>query len=121
LTNYLDLDINIAMKRLAFLGRSFSDLSNFPSGPRRKAGYQLRFVQSGMEPEDWKPMPSIGAGVREIRVRDDAGAFRIIYIASFAEAVFVLHAFQKKSQKTVTLDIELARTRYKLLLKEVGS
>lgn len=109
------------MKRLAFLGRSFSDLSDFPAGPRRKAGYQLRFVQSGMDPEDWKPMPSIGGGVREIRLRDETGAFRVIYLATFADAVFVLHAFQKKSQKTATLDIELARTRYKQLLKEVGS
>lgn len=109
------------MKRLAFLGRSYSDLSSFPEGPRRKAGYQLRRVQSGMEPEDWKPMPSIGAGVREIRLKDPAGAFRVVYLATLADAVFVLHAFQKKSQKTAMLDIELARTRYKLLLKEIGS
>ncbi len=108
------------MKRLAFLGRSHSDLSNFPEGPRRKAGYQLSLVQSGLEPEDWKSMPSIGAGAREIRVRDNAGAFRVVYVAMFADAIYVLHAFQKKSQRTATLDIELAKTRYRQLAKELG-
>lgn len=108
------------MKRLAFLGKSHADLTAFPEGARRKAGYQLNRVQAGLEPDDWKPMPSIGQGAREIRVRDSAGAFRVIYVAAFADAVYVLHAFQKKSQRTAMLDIELARVRYRQLEKEFG-
>jgi phage-related protein len=108
------------MKRLAFLGRSRDDLSRFPEDARRKAGYQLNRVQHGIEPEDWKSMPSIGAGVREIRVRAESGAWRVIYVAAFEEAVFVLHAFQKKTQRTAALDIELARTRFRQLAKERG-
>jgi phage-related protein len=109
------------MKRLAFLGRSHADLSKFPASPRRKAGYQLNLVQEGLEPEDWKPMPSIGPGVREIRIRDASGAFRVVYVATFADAIYVLHAFQKKTQRTMLLDIELARSRFRQLAKEFGS
>ena len=109
------------MKRLAFYGRSHTDLSKFPEGPRRKAGYQLNLVQEGLEPEDWKPMPSIGQGVREIRIRDASGAFRVVYVASFAHAIYVLHAFQKKTQRTALLDIELARSRFRQLVKELES
>ena len=109
------------MKRLAFYGRSHADLSKFPEGPRRKAGYQLNLVQEGLEPEDWKPMPSIGPGVREIRVRDTSGAFRVVYVATFADAIYVLHAFQKKTQRTALLDIELARSRFRQLVMELDS
>ena len=109
------------MKRLAFYGRSHADLSKFPEGPRRKAGYQLNLVQEGLEPNDWKPMPSIGPGVREIRIKDASGAFRVVYVATFADAIYVLHAFQKKTQRTALLDIELARSRFRLLAKELGS
>ena len=109
------------MKRLAFYGRSHADLSKFPEGPRRKAGYQLNLVQEGLEPDDWKPMPSIGPGVREIRIKDASGAFRVVYVATFADAIYVLHAFQKKAQRTALLDIELARSRFRLLAKELGS
>lgn len=72
----------------------------FPGEVRREAGYQLARVQAGKDPADWKPMPSVGLGVNEIRVREDSGAFRVIYVARFAEAIYVLHAFQKKAQKT---------------------
>jgi len=109
------------MKRLAFLGRSHSDLSSFPEGPRRKAGYQLSLVQAGLEPDDWKPMPGIGLGVREIRIRDQAGAFRVVYVATFEDAVYVLHAFQKKSQQTAALHVELARLRYRQLAGRTGT
>ena len=71
-------------------------------------------VQVGREPDDWKPMPAIGPGAREIRVRDEAGAFRVIYVAKFADAVYVLHAFQKKTQKTAHRDFELAKLRYRI-------
>lgn len=83
----------------------------------REAGYQLERVQAGKEPADSKPMPSVGLGVNEIRVRAD-GAFRVIYIAKFPEAVYVLHAFEKKSRKTAKQDVELARKRFRTLVQE---
>ena len=77
-----------------------------------RAGYELFMVQVGREPADWKPMPSVGPGACEIRVRDVSGAFRVVYVARFADAVYVLHAFQKKTPKTALRDLELARNRY---------
>jgi phage-related protein len=88
------------MKPLRFLGRSRQDLQEFPANARREAGFQLDHVQNGLNPDDWKPMKTIGSGVREIRIKDHAGAFRVIYVATFADAVYVLHAFQKKTQAT---------------------
>lgn len=81
------------------------------------AGLQLDRVQRGLDPDDWKPMPTVGPGVREIRVRDEAGAFRVLYVARFAEAVYVLHCFQKKSGKTSRQDLELGRQRFKELVR----
>ena len=107
------------MKPVEFRGGSLDDLRAFPLGARRAAGHQLDRVQRGLEPNDAKPMPDIGAGVREIRVRDEVGAWRVVYVASFAEAVFVLHCFQKRTQKTARSDLELAASRYKELLLEV--
>jgi phage-related protein len=80
------------LKPIAFLGGSLDDLRAFPTDARRETGYQLDRVQRGLEPGDWKPIPSIGAGVREIRIREAAGAFRVIYAATFADVVYVLHA-----------------------------
>lgn len=105
-------------RSVEFLGTSLDDLRAFPTPARREAGYQLDRVQHGLEPDDWKPMSSIGQGVREIRVRDSAGAFRIIYLAKFLDAVYVLHCFQKKSQRTASPDLDMAKRRYRLLLKE---
>lgn len=104
-------------KPVIWLGDSRACLRNFPPDPRRETGYQLERVQAGHDPTDWKPMPSVGLGVREIRVRD-GGAFRVLYIARFLEAVYVLHAFQKKSQKTSVQDLELARRRFRALIQE---
>ena len=84
----------------------------------REAGYQLDKVQCGNEPADWKPMPSIGEGVQEIRVQDEAGAFRVIYVAKLADAIYVLHCFQKKTRQTSEKDIKLARKRFKDLMRE---
>jgi phage-related protein len=84
------------MKPIVFLGDSLDCLRAFPDGPRRECGYQLDRVQRGLDPDDWKPMKTVGPGVREIRVRDEAGAFRVVYVASFAEAVHVLHASTRK-------------------------
>lgn len=107
-------------KPVAFRGSSLDDLRAFPLAARREAGHQLDQVQHGLEPDDWKPMPTLGAGVREIRIRDAAGAFRVIYVAKFADAVYVLHCFQKKTQKTSKPDLDLAESRYRELLKELG-
>jgi len=103
------------MKAVVFLGDSLDSLRAFPERARRSAGFQLELVQRGLEPDDWKPMSSIGSGVREIRIRDAIGAFRVIYVATFADAVFVLHAFQKKTQRTSQREIALAQTRFRQL------
>jgi len=107
-------------KPVDFRGSSLDDLRAFPLTARREAGHQIDQVQGGQEPDDWKPMKTIGKGVKEIRIRDEAGAFRVMYLAKFAEAVYILHCFQKKTEKTSKADIELASKRYRDLLKELG-
>ena len=109
-----------ASKPLEFRGSSLDDLRAFPLSARREAGHQLDQVQNGQEPDDWKPMNTVGQGVKEIRIRDAAGAFRVIYVARFADAVYVLHCFQKKTQKTSKADLDLASQRYRDLLQEIG-
>lgn len=103
-------------KPIQWLGSSLEDLSNFPESARRKAGFQLRAVQGGQDPSDFKPMSVVGVGVQEIRIRAE-DAYRIFYIARFEEAVYVLHAFQKKTQKTSKLDIEIGQKRYQQMLQ----
>jgi phage-related protein len=103
------------MKFVVFLGDSLERLRAFPDGARRDAGFQIDRVQRGLDPDDWKPMTTIGAGVREIRVRHASGAYRVVYVASFAEAVYVLHAFSKKTQRTMRRDLDLAAARLKEL------
>lgn len=104
-------------KPVEFLGSALSDLRDFPLSARREAGYQIDKVQHGEEPDDWKPMKAIGPGVEEIRVRDEAGAFRVIYIARLKDAVYVLHCFQKKTQRTSVQDLALAGKRYNELMR----
>lgn len=106
-------------KPIEFIGSALDDLRAFPMLIRREAGYQLDQVQHGNEPDDWKPMPTIGKGVREIRIRDASGAFRVVYVAKFANAVYVLHCFQKKTQKTSKADLDLAKKRLSDLEKEL--
>ena len=105
-------------KPVEFRGSALDDLRDFPIAAGREAGYQLDRVQHGRDPGDWKPMNTVGRGVREIRIRDSDGAFRVIYLARFEDAIYVLHCFQKKAQKTSREDIALATGRYKDLLKE---
>jgi phage-related protein len=105
------------MKPVTFLGNSLKCLRDMPADVRHDAGYQLSKVQSGQQPNDFKPMPAVGQGVEEIRIFDDTGAYRIIYFARLAQAVFVLHAFQKKTQATPLRDIALAKARYGELVK----
>jgi phage-related protein len=107
------------MKMLKFRGSALNDLRAFPNSVRREAGYQLDKVQNDQTPTDWKPMATIGKGVQEIRIRDEAGAFRVIYVAKFADAAYVLHCFQKKTQKTSKTDLDLAMKRYGDLMKEL--
>jgi len=103
------------MKPAIFLGDSRSRIRSFPPLARQEAGFQLGRVQNGLDPFDWKPIKSIGPGGREIRIRDMAGAFRVMYVATFADAVYVLHAFQKKTQTTDKRDLNLAALRFRLL------
>jgi phage-related protein len=100
------------MKALEFVGSSLDDLSAFPVEARRVAGHELWQAQNGLMPSDFRPMPAIGAGVYEIRVHA-LGEWRVIYVARFQNAVYVLHAFQKKTQMTRREDVELARRRYR--------
>lgn len=93
------------------------DLKAFPAAVVDDVGHQLFLVQCGIEPDDWKPMTSIGTGVKEIRVKDVAGVFRTVYLATRSEAVYVLHCFQKKTQQTAQRDIDLARKRLKNVLR----
>jgi phage-related protein len=103
------------MKALHWIGACLSDIRRFPISARAEAGTDLRLIQQGVDPRDWKPMPDIGAGVREIRVRTQDGAFRVFYVVESATDVYVLHAFQKKSQRTSAQDIAKGRARYKLI------
>ena len=100
-----------SLKPIRFLGDSLERLREFPEGVRKEAGVELHKVQQGLEPNDWKSMPGVGSGVREIRIRDEAGAFRVMYVAKLEGYIFVLHAFQKKTQATPRRDIDLAASR----------
>jgi phage-related protein len=104
------------MKPIKFLNKTVEEVRKFPADARREAGLQLFRVQCGQEPDDWKPMPSIGSGVREIRIRVK-GQYRVIYIAKFQDAIYVLAAFQKKSQKTPKNMIAVAKRALKLIVK----
>jgi phage-related protein len=105
------------MKEIEFLGDSLKAIVNFPRNARQAAGRQLAKVQNGNPPDDFKPMPDIGKGVEEIRVRDQSGIYRVIYTARLADAIYVLHAFQKKTMQTSNQDIEIARKRFRKLMR----
>jgi phage-related protein len=105
------------VKPIRFCGRSLDVIRRFPEASKREAGYQLDRVQHGLEPIEWKPMPSIGSGVHEIRIMHK-GQYRVIYVTKFAEAIYVLHAFQKKTQKTRKQDIDTAKQALKQLQNE---
>ena len=107
------------MKPFYFLGDSAKRLRDFNKDARQDAGYQLDKVQRGEQPDDFKAMPSIGKGVEEIRIWDESGTYRVIYTARLNNAVYVLHAFQKKTQATLKRDIELAKTRFTELMRSL--
>lgn len=102
-------------KPVVWLGTSLDDLRGFPRNAIQRCGYQLSKVEAGEEPDDWKPMTSVGKGVKEIRVKCDDGAFRVFYVVDRPDAIYVLHAFQKTTQKTEKRDIDLGKDRLKSL------
>jgi len=106
------------MKDVEFCGQSLNVIRNFGTASKRVAGYQLDRIQHGLDPQNWKPMATIGSGVREIRIQEQ-GQFRIIYVTKFDDAIYVLHAFQKKTQKTRKSDIDAAKREFQALIKRL--
>ena len=104
------------MKVVVFEGDSLARLREFPDDAKHDAGFALEQVQKGEEPSDHRPFPSVGGGAEEIRVWDDSGTYRVMYVAKFKEAVYVLHCFQKKTEKTAQKDVDLAKARYSKLV-----
>jgi len=107
----------LPQKALIWLGNSLNAVKSFSADARREAGHQLDIVQDGKEPADWKPMETVGAGVKEIRIHAETG-YRVLYVTKFAEAVYVLHGFKKKTRRTPKADLDLANKRYRDLLTE---
>ncbi len=104
-------------KEIRWVGTSYDDLLAFPDDARREAGFQLGKVQADLEPADWKPFNEVGAGTREIRIREASGAYRVMYVAKFEEAIYVLHCFQKKTPATSRQDKAIAGARYRAVAK----
>jgi len=111
-------DGNETEKEIRWIGSSYDDLLAFPNEPRKKAGFQLGKVQAGLDPEDWKPFDDVGAGTKEIRIKDSQGIYRVMYVAKFEEAVYVLHCFQKKTVATSKHDKDIAEARYRAVVRE---
>jgi len=105
-------------KEIRWVGSSYQDILNFPMEPRKEAGFQLGKVQAGLEPDNWKPFDDVGAGAKEIRIRDATGIYRVMYIAKFEEAIYILHCFQKKTESTTKHDKEIAATRYRAVIND---
>ena len=103
-------------KQIRWVGSAYDDLLAFPKDARKEAGFQLGKVQAGLEPADWKPFDEVGAGTKEIRIRDASGIFRVMYLAKFGEAIYVLCCFQKKTQATSRQDKAIAATRYRAVV-----
>ena len=102
-------------KSVVWIGSARNDLLSFPEEARRKIGHQLNIVQNGGLPDDWKIFAAVGPGAMEIRVHVDGNQFRTLYVARFDEAIYVLHCFAKKEQRTATKDVDVAKQRYKLM------
>ena len=107
-------------KLLAWIGSSLDDIRQFPQEAKRKAGLELRAIQRGQDPMDFRPMPAVGPGVQEIRIRA-RGAYRVFYVAKLEEVIYVLHAFQKKTQGTAKQDIEIGQQRYRIVQRRQQS
>ena len=112
---------NVRKKPVEWVGRSLEDLRSFPPEARTEAGHKLFRVQQGKSPGDLKPLPSVGRGAKEIRIHSWAGGrleHRVVYVAHFPEAVYVLHAFRKTTRRTSPQDLETARSRYREMLNQ---
>jgi len=103
-------------KQIRWVGSAYDDLLAFPKEARKEAGFQLGKAQAGLEPADWKPFDEVGAGTREIRIREASGIYRVMYVAKFEEAIYVLHCFQKKTQATSKQDKAIAGARYRAVV-----
>jgi phage-related protein len=103
-------------KQIRWVGSAYDNLLAFPKDARKEAGFQLGKVQAGLEPDDWKPFDEVGAGMREIRIKDASGIYRVMYVAKFEEAIYVLHCFQKKTQMTSKRDLEITAVRYRAVV-----
>lgn len=105
-------------KGVIWQGSALQDLRSFPADIRQQAGFQIDRLQRGLEPVDWKPMGTVGPGVKELRFRDSAGIYRVMYVAKFDDVVYVLHAFQKKTEQTAKHDIDIAKARLKAITRK---
>jgi phage-related protein len=105
------------MKLITWCGDSLRRIREFPEEARHEAGHQLNRVQHGIDPEDWKPMPTVGLSVREIRIHEE-GEYRVLYLAKFADTVYVLRVFSKKTRKTPKQDLDLASERFRAMIEE---
>ena len=103
-------------KQILWVGSAYDDLLAFPKDARKEAGFQLGKVQAGLDPADWKPFDEVSAGTREIRIRETSGVYRVMYVAKFEEAIYVLHCFQKKTQATSKQDRAIAAARYRAVV-----
>ena len=108
-------------KPIYWVGSSYKDLLSFPEEAKRNAGYQLHRVQNGLDPENWKAFQTVGTGVREIRISESGNVFRVMYVAKFPKRIYILHSFQKKTQKTSSKDINIAKTRYNAIVNQEKS
>jgi phage-related protein len=106
----------VSEKQIRWVGSSYDDLLSFPKDARKEAGFELGKVQAGLDPIDWKPFDEVGAGTKEIRIRDASGVYRVMYIAKFEEAIYVIHCFQKKTQTTSKQDKAIAAARYRAVV-----
>jgi phage-related protein len=105
-------------KEIRWVGSSYQDILKFSAESRKEAGFQLGKVQAGLEPDNWKPFDDVGIGTKEIRIRDATGIYRVMYVAKFEEAIYVLHCFQKKTETTTKQDKTIAEARYRAVVRK---
>ena len=106
-------------KPIHWVGSTLEDVKQFPDNIKREIGFDLDLVKQGLMPRDNKAMKNLGSGIMEIRVRDISGAFRLVYVAKFEDAIYCLHGFQKKTQKTSSKDLAIIKARYAAIIKEL--
>lgn len=104
-------------KEIVFLGSSLKNLKEFSQGAKTDAGFELDKVQQGLEPSDFKTIPRVGKGTMELRVWDEDGTYRVLYVAKLQDAVYVLHCFKKTTQEISDADIDIAKKRYKTIAR----